>query len=391
MYNTLYIGGIAHELGHAFGLPHDSERDSQREALGISLMGVGNHYYGKALRDFEGHDTFRLGKHDAFLSPASALLLSQSRAFNPNFALTAGRLDIDQLDAEFQDGKLIVNVKIRSEPLLVGLIAYNDNLATRGDWGTKTWLAVSENPGEFRLEIDELERAPYEMRLVFVRPSSRAELAVRYSNVSGTPTVQAFSDTLVRMAINERLDQRAWDAVAHVIKGQIEKFPNCLTWQQKLKHLETVKNPPDFFEPDKVPEKIRMIDMTYAKALEERVGWYEPARGILRQFGFMEVDGTFFTSGIYAHADSLYRFSLGRQWTNFRFKYGVQDENPGEIVFIVRGDGREIFRSETIKAGTIHFKQIDVSDVDILELITEDAGDGWANDWGLWLEPQLLR
>ena len=39
----------------------------------------------------------------------------------------------------------------------------------------------------------------------------------------------------------------------------------------------------------------------------------------------------------------------------------------------------------------IRFKKLDVSDVEKLELITEDAGDGWANDWGLWLDPQLVR
>jgi hypothetical protein len=155
--------------------------------------------------------------------------------------------------------------------------------------------------------------------------------------------------------------------------------------------LETVRNPPDFFEPDKVPEEVRMVDLTYAKALEERVGWYEPSRGILREQGFFEVDGTFFASGIYAHPNSLYRFSLGKQWGEFRFKYGLQDSKPGSVVFVVRADGREIFRSETVRERQIHSKTLDVSDVEILELITEDAGDGWANDWGLWLDPQLVR
>ncbi|MCL2709398.1 MAG: NPCBM/NEW2 domain-containing protein [Planctomycetaceae bacterium] len=391
-YSSRYMGGIAHELGHAFGVPHDSERASQRDTLGISLMGVGNQYYGKALRGGEGHDAFRLGKHDAFLSPASALLLSQSRAFDPNFTRTAGRFDIDQLDASFQDGKLIVTLKVRSVDRLIGAIAYNDNLLIPDDYDAKAWLAVSENPGEFRWEIDELDYAPYEMRLVIVFQNSRAEVfPIRYSNISGTPTMQAFSDTFARHLVNGFLDQQAWDKVAAVIEKQIEKFPQCPVWQQKLEHLETVKNPPEFFEVDKVPEEVKMVDMTYAKALEARVAWFEPSRGILRQFGFIEVDGTFFTSGIYAHADSLYRFSLGKQWTSFRFKFGVQDENPGAIVFIVRGDGKEIFRSGTVRAGEIRFTQIDVSGVEVLELITEYADDFTRFGRGLWLEPQLVR
>jgi hypothetical protein len=203
--------------------------------------------------------------------------------------------------------------------------------------------------------------------------------------------VQTFSDVLARINCNALLDQKAWDAVAEVIEQQIEKFPKSRTWAQIRKHLETVKNPPNAFEPDKVPEKEKMIDLTYAKALEARVGWYEPSRGILRECGFFEVDGTFFESGIYAHPASFYAFSIGKKWTDFSFKYGIQDGKPGTVVFVVRGDGKEIFRSEIVKAGEIRFKRIGVSEVEKLELITEDAGDGWANDWGLWLDPQLTR
>ena len=382
MYNTLYIGGIAHELGHAFGLPHEGERDSQRKTLGVSLMGVGNHHYGKALRN-EGHD--------AFLPAASALILSEGRAFNPDFTQESRRLDIDQLDASYEDGKLIVNIKVRAEPPLIAVIAYNDNLSTQGDYDAKCWLAAPDKPGEFRLEIDELDRAPYEMRLNFIVPSGRLELSVRYSNVSGTPIVQAFSDTLARAICNAFLDQKAWNIVAEVIDRQIERFPNNRTWTQKRKHLETVKNPPAAFEPAKVPDGEKIIDLTYAKAIEAQVGWYEPSRGILRECGFIEVDGTFFASGIYAHSNSLYAFSIGKKWNDFNFKYGIQDGKPGTVVFVVRGDGKEIFRSKTVKSGEICSKKLDVSNVEKLELITEDAGDGWANDWGLWLEPQLAR
>ena len=382
MYNTRYIGSMAHELGHAFGLPHESERDSQRETLGISLMGVGNQHYGKALRN-EGHD--------AFLPAASALVLSEGRAFNPNFKIAAGRWSLDQMDANFKDGKLIVNLKVQMAPLPIGAIAYNDNLSIPDDYDAKSWLAVSDHPGEFRFEINELDRVPYEMRLFFIVPSGSVGTSLRYSNVSGTPTVQAFSDFVARHHCNTLLDQKAWDAVAEVIDKQIEKFPKSRTWIQKRKHLETVKNPPDFFEVTKVSDEVKMIDMTYAKALEERVGWYEPSRGILRQYGFIEVDGTFFTSGIYAHADSLYRFSIGKQWTHFRFKYGVQDENPGKVVFIVHGDGKEIFRSEAVTEGEIRFKQIDVSGVEKLELITEYADNFTRFGRGLWLDPQLVR
>ena len=43
-HTTIFIGGIAHELGHAFALPHCGERWDEKK-LGTSIMGGGNHTY----------------------------------------------------------------------------------------------------------------------------------------------------------------------------------------------------------------------------------------------------------------------------------------------------------------------------------------------------------
>ena len=50
-----------------------------------------------------------------------------------------------------------------------------------------------------------------------------------------------------------------------------------------------------------------------------------------------------------------------------------------------------MFRSHIIRPGkTVPF-DIDVTRVEELVLVTEDAGDGRAADWGLWLSPELTR
>jgi hypothetical protein len=71
-FNSHYIGGVAHELGHAFGLPHDCQREAEQAKRGLSLMGGGNHTYGQEQRG-EGPGTF--------LSAASAMLLAYNCPF----------------------------------------------------------------------------------------------------------------------------------------------------------------------------------------------------------------------------------------------------------------------------------------------------------------------
>lgn len=384
-HNTFYIGTIAHELGHCFGFPHDRELDSQRKIQGVSLMGVGNYHYAEEVRG-EGPGTF--------LSEAAALFFSTTRAFNPDFSTFSGEghLRLTHFDAVYENGKIILNGHLDATPAVTGVIAFNDNLNIKDDYDATSWVAKPDENGNFRVEIKELEKAPCQLRLKLLLPNGFLNIIeANYSNVSGVPDLEPINTLFEVAKMNQFLDEKKFDDVEKILKSLYEKYPNNHKWARKLRHLETVKSPPEPFEPGKIDENEKRMDLSYAKTVKENVGWYEPSWGILRDLGFMEVCGAFFESGLFAHANSCYEFSLDGKWKELEFSYGIQGRHPGSVVFVVRGDGRELFRSKVVKSGELLFGQVGVTGVDKLELMTEESENRNHNDWSLWLRPTLLR
>ena len=99
--------------------------------------------------------------------------------------------------------------------------------------------------------------------------------------------------------------------------------------------------------------------------------------------------GQFFERGLFAHAPARHELELGGKWARFRSGYGLQDGHSGSVVFVVRGDGSELFRSAPVKDRTLRRLDVDVRDVRLLEMVVEDGGDGNKSDWGVWILPEL--
>jgi hypothetical protein len=156
-FNTGYIGGAAHELGHAFGLAHDAERPVQRQRFGRSLMARGNHDYGKELR----------GKGPgAFLSAAAAFPLSIHPLFTGrDLDAKTPEVTIAELSAIPAVGGLTLTGRIGGDPQPVGLVAYNDPPTDPTDYDAVGWPARIKPDGSFRLPIADLMPGSYALRL----------------------------------------------------------------------------------------------------------------------------------------------------------------------------------------------------------------------------------
>ena len=376
-FNTHYIGGIAHEMGHAFSLPHDCELNSQRPQLGNSLMGSGNHTYGKEERD-EGKGTF--------LSASSALRLSKVRSFAgdlPN-ANRRGQMQIENLAASYANDEITLTGQATSAPPLVGVVAYNDNENIPADYDAKSWVAQFDDRRQFRFTIGELEQVPYQLRLVGVHENgATSEFRINYTVGQDGPDLSSINAMIPLQQLKAAFlanDAEKLQSLLDDLETSGQSNADVLCKAKHLVKLLTQPTPPTLPTGDS-------FDLSNAEFEEATTGWGPVSRNMAPEDVFIEIGDEFFESGLYAHAPSLYRVRLGKKWTKLSTGFGLQNGRPGSVVFVIKGDGKELFRSDKITDRQVHKTTVSLRDVDVLELIVEDAGDGNNSDWGMWVMP----
>ena len=384
-FNTHYIGGVAHEMGHAFSLPHDCQLDSELQTLGNSLMGSGNHTYGKEERN-EGKGSF--------LSASSAMRLSKIRAFAGELPNTGRRvrMQFENLAASHENGEIVLTGQVTAEPPLVGIIAYHDNENIPSDYDAKSWVAKLDDQRRFRLTINELAQAPYQLRLAGVHENGMTStLSVNYTVGEDGPDLAAINAMIPLQQLKTAFltgDNATLQQMVDSLENRGSVSPDLL---RKARHLLRLLDTPTPVSPIDGPLEEKSFDLSDAVFEEARTGWGEMRRRMVPEDLLIEIGDGFFESGLYAHAPALFRVRLGGKWETLETGFGLQNGHGGSVVFVVKGDGGELFRSDQITARQLHRKTVSVAGVDVLELIVEDAGDGNHSDWGIWVEPKLSR
>jgi len=144
-FNTTYIGGIAHELGHCFGLPHCGETPAEFQTKGTSIMGPGNHTFAEELRG-EGRGSF--------LTAASAFPLSLHPCFvtakpvPPSRTFALNGLKVKGI----KDGALEISGRLDATPPIVGVVGYDDP-DSRNDDDSQTAVVRPDAKGHFVLRL----------------------------------------------------------------------------------------------------------------------------------------------------------------------------------------------------------------------------------------------
>jgi hypothetical protein len=398
-HTTIFIGGIAHELGHAFALPHCGERWDEK-ALGTSLLGGGNHTYREELRD-EGKGSF--------LTMASAMRLASRPLFNGSDKGMTEAPKIEQCklslstnlvraDLAGRRGGLRVEGTVKGSPPVYAVIGYFDSFHD-GGYRAPSATAVPDESGNFAIEVSDLAQcANGELRIEFCHANGAVSERRLGFAVSSEGKVD-LSQWEMRAALEPVADAVVRDDYtgAQTAVEQIEKSTaSDLTKEIARKLAGTLSSEPKLIPADVASETAEFA-LGDARATEAKVGWLKPASNRIplnSQITSALLDaGKVYATGLYGHAPSSYLFDLGGKWKELSGEAGLHTlQQPyGSVIFIIKADGREIFRSATIRGAKKAAYNVKLEGVQKLELLVDPAGNGNGNDWGLWLDPMLRR
>lgn len=381
-HNSIFIGGVCHELGHALGLPHCRERPD--EAIrGTALMGSGNRSYGDELRG-EGKGSFLTLAHALRLASHPQFSGSTKEFNSPTSA------EIKELSISAEGKAIKVSGSIDANPPVYAVVAYFDPEGG-SDYNATTATAIPDTKGNFTLSCDALPAGKSgELRLIPLHVNgstngwmSQTKFKYPYAvSKDGTPDLSTFQIKKSLAPLIEALNAKRIDKarkISSALKNtRAAKIANILLSQNDAK--------------GPISQSTQLVALTRLTPTSEKVGWGRPSYDHLPgPSRLLESGSKIFATGIYAHAPSLHEYKLNKKWSKLEGTVGLATGKSGSIRFEIKGDGKSLWKSPIIKEGQLKTFSLNIKTIMNLELITETTPDGAASDWGLWLEPTLKR
>ncbi len=383
-FNTKYIGGIAHELGHALGLHHEKGCIDEPSAT-ASLMSNGNLHYREHLNG---------GTHTSYLSRTAALSLLSHPLLTGTDRERWSDPQAEFVDLKLEaDGSVLrVRGQVKTGIPAYAVVAYAWTMQGDEHFARPYPVVLSEE-GRFDIEVSDLMKThAYALRLVSFHVNGARQIINRDfgHDASGHPSAPWVVREAERAVLQQQPDAKSLltdEAIARASAGD----------QRLLRILREVLDPPPLI--DLATTDQNSAYLSDAEWQSASVGWGKPARNHywfddqIRKQVFLQIGGHIHSKGLYAHSTSRYVFDLAGRWKQFEVKIGLHDKahTQGTAVFRVLGDGRELYRSRVLHANSHDKPVIDVIGVRTLELLCEGAEGHNHNSWAIWADPQLKR
>lgn len=392
-YNSIFVGGVCHELGHALGLPHNLERTSERVQVGTSLMGSGNRTYGEERRG-EGRGSF--------LSLCDGLRL----ASHPLFTGSAKGIDLPA-SAELQDVKVVrdedakgftFSAKVTADPPVYAVVAYMDP-SGGNDYDATTATAIPDEKGFFSLRCDALKTGKAGLLRVVACQANGGRIndqvfAVPYQVAeNGEIDLSAFQAKTQLQPLVKAIAQNDAKGVAEELK-KVEvalgmKGADGVLLRVARSLAKSIGAKPGPAPAKAMGKECWLSDSAWKAA---KVGWGRPVVNRLPDEAMViQVGGKLFERGLYAHAPSSYAYDLDRKWKKLSVGAGLASGHDGSVEFVIVGDGKTLWSSKRVADAELKKLELDIVGVKELVLKVEDGGDGNGSDWGVWVDPKLER
>lgn len=390
-FNSMYLGGIAHELGHGLGFPHDN--GGPNEERGVSLMGGGNLHYRENLWG---------GKNPSYLSLATAIrfaahpLVTKSdkeRWKEPDAA-------IENLTTTSTRGALRISGRVTASVPPCAVIASVWPTTAKTDHGAMTFCSAVDDAGNFQLQITHLNASEWNLTLgtLLVNGSESVERLTFQCAPNGTPDAgnlaanwtlqkaeQAFmkDPELAKRLLGDGTTIAA--APEGEVRRRLEILRSLVTPQSELVNLALTRE-----------SKVFLSDAGWENV---EVGWGRVVRNHFsfadnrNQGVFLQIGGEVFGKGLYAHSPSNFSFELGGKWKTFSGIVGLRDgaASQGSAVFTIIGDGKELYQSKILRGGEKDKFCVRIQGVKELQLKARGGEGHPHNSWAIWCDPLLEK
>lgn len=205
-FNTTYIGGTIHELGHGLSLPHNHATKEEAK-LGTALMGSGNYTYRQEWRK-EGKGSFLTHAH------AIRLLVHPIFSGTTQQVAVAPNLRLNDVKLSFDAGQIHVRGQLTADVPAIAMLAYNDgenkgqsSYAVNNDYDATTWVSVISPQNEFFLKVGDLKDGNHQLRLVSVHANGATVVhRLHYSIMDGVPDFATAKQEIARIIKATKVD-----------------------------------------------------------------------------------------------------------------------------------------------------------------------------------------